>query len=131
MATSKKIGRTETIELNDGTEVVLRPSNIKILKKFMKKFGEIKNLDRESEDFDAQFTDIMVDMSAIALSGELPEATAYIDLNPEKDEEAYEAARELWEVKVDQEVVSFINEVCGGIVFGGGSGEDFQREATE
>lgn len=118
---NKRIGRTETIELNDGTEVTLRPLNIKKLKEFMKKFGEIQELDSNDEDFDTKFMDILVDMSAISLSTQLKDATAYL-----YDDEA---SRDEWEEKVDQDTVAFINEVCGGITFGDGSADaDFQKE---
>lgn len=113
---TKKIGRTENIQLQDGTEVTLRPLNIKKLKEFMKKFGEIQKIDRDADNFDEQFMDILVDMSAIALSAQIKDATAYLTNK--------EASREDWEELVDQDTVSFINEVCGGISFGGGSNDD-------
>lgn len=121
MATaSKRIGRSEKIELTDGTDVELRPLNIKKLKEFMKKFGEIQSLEREDPDFDSNFMDILVDMSAVCLSGQLKEQTAYL-----YDEDI---SRETWEELVDQDTVAFINEVCGGISLSGGStDEDFPR----
>ena len=122
---SKRVGRRETIELTDGTPVDLRPLNIKKLKEFMRKFGEIEEIDRTADDFDDQFMDILVDMAAISVSGDLKDATEYLYKNKEDDD--YEAAREKWEVMVDQDTVAFINEVCGGIKFPGGD-EDFPRE---
>lgn len=114
-ASGKKLGRTEHIELVDGTNVTLRPLNIKKLKEFMAKYKEIEQLrlelqdNREMEDFESRFMDIIVDMAAIALSNDLKDATAYL-----YDEDADRGA---WEEKVDQDTVSFINEVCGGIKF--------------
>ena len=121
---SKRVGRRETIELTDGTPVDLRPLNIKKLKEFMRKFGEIEEIDRTADDFDDQFMDILVDMAAISVSGDLKDATEYLYKN--KDDDDYEAAREKWEVMVDQDTVAFINEVCGGIKFPGND-EDFQK----
>lgn len=122
---SKRVGRSETIQLTDGTEVELRPLNIKTLKKFMKKFRELENLTRESEDFEAEFMDILVDMAAISLSNDLKEATAYLALD--KDDDTYEEAREKWEILVDQDTVAYINEVCGGISLTGGTDADFPK----
>lgn len=121
MATaSKRIGRSEKIELTDGTDVELRPLNIKKLKEFMKKFGEIQELDKDDPEFESKFMDILVDMSAISLSGQLKEQTAYL-----YDDDI---SRETWEELVDQDSVAFINEVCGGIsLSGGNTDEDFQR----
>lgn len=113
---SKKIGRTEVIELQDGTEVTLRPLNIKKLKEFMKKFGEIQKIEKNAEDFDSQFMDILVDMAAIAVSSQLKDTTAYLT---DKD-----ASREDWEEMVDQDTVAFINEVCGGISLGSSTDDD-------
>ena len=124
-SSSKRVGRSEEIELVDGTPVTLRPLNIKKLKEFMKKFGEIQEIAKDADDFDDQFMDILVDMSAISVSTELKDATAYLYKN--KDDDDYEEAREKWEEMVDQDTVAFINEVCGGIKFPGADDEDFQR----
>lgn len=126
MATaSKRVGRSEKIQLTDGTEVELRPLNIKKLKEFMKKFGEVNDLDRESSEFETDFMDILVDMSAVSLSSQFKDATRYLYMS--KDDEGYQEAREVWEELVDQDTVAYINEVCGGISFGGAGETDFQR----
>lgn len=120
MATAgKRIGRSESVELTDGTVVELRPLNIKKLKEFMKKFAEIQKLEKGDEEFEDKFMDILVDMAAISVSKDLKDATAYL-----YDDEA---DREVWEELVDQDTVSFINEVCGGISFGGNDDGDFQK----
>ena len=118
---TKRVGRTETIELSDGREVVLRPLNIKTLKKFMRKFRELQqDFDKEltPEQVEEKIIDILVDCSAISLSDQLREETAYL-VNPEGSREAFESL-------VDQDTVEYINEVCGGIVMrvNGNAGDD-------
>ena len=116
MATaSKRVGRSETIELADGTEVELRPLNIKKLKEFMRKFGELDTLDPAAEDSETASMDILVDMAAISVSKDLKDATRYLYMS--KDDEGYGDARDEWEELVDQDTVAFINEICGGIKF--------------
>ena len=129
-ASGKKLGRTEHIELADGTPVTLRPLNIKKLKEFMSKFKEVEALraelleNKDMPDFEDRFMDIIVDMAAIALSNDLKDATAYLYDS--------EASREAWEEKVDQDTVSFINEVCGGIKFNEvNDAEDFPTTEDE
>lgn len=118
--TSKKIGRTEVIQLHDGTEVTLRPLNIKKLKEFMAKFNSIQELDRDDPEFESKFMDTLVDMSAVAVSSQLKDTTAYLYDS--------DATRDEWEEMVDQDTISFINEVCGGIKFGGNDDdEDFMK----
>lgn len=118
---TKRVGRTETIELSDGREVVLRPLNIKTLKKFMRKFRELQqdfDKDLTPEQVEEKIIDILVDCSAISLSDQLREETAYL-VNPEESREAFESL-------VDQDTVEYINEVCGGIVMrvNGNAGDD-------
>ena len=107
---SKKVGRTEVIELTDGREVTLRPLNIKTLKIFMKKFKELNSdfdKDLTPEEVEYAIMDILVDCAAIALSSQLPDETKYLT-DKSKDRDAFEEL-------VDQDSVEFINEVCGGL----------------
>ena len=125
MAT-KKIGQEVPIALNDGTEVVLRPLNIKKLKEFMAKFRKINTLDDEEltdTEREVAFMDIVVDMAAISLSTQLKEQTEYLYKTYDSEEERLEA-REKWEEMVDQDTVAYINEICGGIKFGGNTADD-------
>lgn len=124
---AKRVGRTETIELSDGREVVLRPLNIKTLKKFMKKFRELQSDFDEKltpEEVEEQIIDILVDCAAISLSSQLKEETAYL-VNPEESRENFESL-------VDQDTVEFINEICGGIVMrvNGSAGDDEDLQLT-
>lgn len=124
---AKRVGRTETIELSDGREVVLRPLNIKTLKKFMKKFRELQSDFDEKltpEEVEEQIIDILVDCAAISLSSQLKEETAYL-VNPEESREDFESL-------VDQDTVEFINEICGGIVMrvNGSAGDDEDLQLT-
>jgi predicted lipase len=124
---AKRVGRTETIELSDGREVVLRPLNIKTLKKFMKKFRELQSDFDEKltpEEVEEQIIDILVDCAAISLSSQLKEETAYL-VNPEESREDFESL-------VDQDTVEFINEICGGIVMrvNGAAGDDEDLQLT-
>lgn len=71
--------------------------------------AQFKKMD-ELEDFDQMAVmEVLVDASAIALQKQLPEATAYID-DAEKSRDDYEEL-------VDMDMVTKINEVCGGIKF--------------
>jgi hypothetical protein len=59
------------IELQDGSVVVLRPLNIKSLRKFMDIIGEMQGLTDETEAMAK-----MVDACALALQKQLPELAA-------------------------------------------------------
>lgn len=113
-ANAKRIGRTETIELLNGDSVELRPLNIKLLRKFMKKFKEMNEFSSTTpadeaavESYDDDLMDLVVDMAAIALSKKYPSETSYLHNS--------EASRDDFEELVDQDIVLYINEVCGGI----------------
>jgi hypothetical protein len=61
-----KVSKEETLELQDGTEVTIRPLNIKNLRKFMEVVARFEKLgeDEEAED---KSIDIMVDAVSVAL----------------------------------------------------------------
>lgn len=103
---AKEVATVEEIKLLDGTEVTLRPCSIKVLKKFMKVFKKMEEL----EDVDQEkIMDILVEASAVALQKQLPDVTKFVD---DEDE-----SREDYEEMVDMDIVNKVNEVCGGIKF--------------
>lgn len=103
---AETVSSSVTIKLlDDKTEVVLRPLSIKELRRFMKKFEDAS--DTDSKDFD--FMTVLVDCAAIALSKQLPEQTKYLE---EEDGD-----RDAFEDLVDMNIVSKVNEICGGISF--------------
>lgn len=105
MAVAQEVSSTLKIKLLDGkTEVILRPLSIKTLRVFMKTFEKLK--DAEVED---TIMDILVECAAVALQKQLPEQTKFLD-----DEEA---SRDDFEELVDMNIVSKVNEICGGISF--------------
>lgn len=112
MATS--VASEKEILLLDGTQVVLRPASIKVLKKFMKAFGKMAQLDEPDQE---KIMDILVEASAVALQRQLPDITGFVDLDPEKDKEEYDKQRAEYEDIVDMDIVNLVNELCGGIKF--------------
>ena len=112
MATS--VSNEKEILLLDGPVDTLRPASIKVLKKFMKKFGELTELDNPDQD---RIMDILVEASAVALQKQLPDVADFVDLDPKKDKESYEKKRDEYEEMVDMDIVNLVNEICGGIKF--------------
>lgn len=84
----------EEIVLQDGTEVTLKPLNIKNLRKFMKKFKEIDKLKEDDE-----VVDFLIEVGQLCL------ASLYKEY---EDTEKYEDA-------VDMPTVHKIIEICGGV----------------
>jgi hypothetical protein len=84
----------EEIVLQDGTEVTLKPLNIKNLRKFMKKFKEIEKLKD-----DDQVVDFLIEVGQLCLSSLYKEY---------EDTEKFEDA-------VDMPTVHKIIEICGGV----------------
>jgi hypothetical protein len=103
---AKEVASVEEIKLLDGTEVTLRPCSIKVLKKFMKVFKKMEQLEEVDQE---QIMDILVEASAVALQKQLPDVTKFVD---DEDE-----SREEYEEMVDMDIVNKVNEVCGGIKF--------------
>jgi hypothetical protein len=110
LATS--VANEKKILLLDETEVTLRPASIKVLKKFMKTFGKMTELDTPDQD---SIMDILVEASAVALQKQLPDVTGFVDLDP--DSEEYTKQRDEYEEMVDMDIVNLVNEICGGIKF--------------
>lgn len=92
MATS--VYTVEEIVLQDGTEVTLKPLNIKNLRRFMKKFKEIDKLKE-----DDAVVDFLIEVGQLCLSSLYKEY---------EDTEKFEDA-------VDMPTVHKIIEICGGV----------------
>jgi hypothetical protein len=106
------------ISLLDETEVTLRPASINVLKKFMKTFGKMSELEEPDQE---KIMDILVECSAVALQKQLPDVAGFVDLNPDsknkEEKENYVKMRTEYQDMVDMDIVSLVNEVCGGIKF--------------
>lgn len=92
MATS--VYTVEEIVLQDGTEVSLKPLNIKNLRKFMAKFKELEKLKTDDE-----VVDFLIEAAQLCLSSLYPDYS---------DSEKFEDA-------VDMPTVHKIIEICGGV----------------
>jgi hypothetical protein len=86
----------EEIVLQDGTEVTLKPLNIKNLRRFMKKFKEIDGFKGDDDD---AVVDFLIEVGQLCL------ASLYKEY---EDTEKYEDA-------VDMPTVHKIIEICGGV----------------
>lgn len=84
----------EEITLQDGTEVSLKPLNIRNLRKFMTKFKELDNLKTDDE-----VVDFLIEVGQLCL------ASLYKEY---EDTEKFEDA-------VDMPTVHKIIEICGGV----------------
>lgn len=115
---AEEVAAVKEIKLLDGTEVVLRSASIKVLRKFMKTFAKMQELESPDQD---KIIDILVECTAVALQKQLPDVTGFVDVSEdEKNKETVaEAAkqREEFEDMVDMDIVNLVNEVCGGIKF--------------
>ena len=119
MAVAQEVSSSLKIKLLDGkTEVTLRPLSIKTLRVFMKTFEKLK--DAEVED---TIMDILVECAAVALQKQLPEQTKFLD-----DEDA---TRDDFEELVDMNIVSKVNEICGGISFDDTTNPNLQMATRE
>lgn len=96
--------------LSDGTEVVLKPLNIGRLRRFMKAWGQIKEVDPEDET--AGF-DIFVNCAGIALEPELKDQ--FKETKGEGDRWLSEEYQEYLEDVLDMESIYKILEVCGDL----------------
>lgn len=94
---------SEEVELQDGTVVVLKPLNIKGLRKFMKVMEDFGKVETEEEGMD-----ILVAAASICLMKQAPQ---YYDAT--KGENG--GASEEWEDVADMPTVYKILDVCGGV----------------
>lgn len=115
---AQEVATVKEIKLLDGTEVTLRPSSISVLKKFMRVFKRLNDLEEPDQE---KIMDILVECSAVALKKQLPDVTEFVDISPDDknaDKRAkYESTRAEYEDMVDMDIVNLVNEVCGGIKF--------------
>jgi hypothetical protein len=95
-----KIIKEEEIELQDGRKVVVRPLNIKGLRKFMAIVGKFEEVESEEDSLD-----LMVEAVQIALTKADPEIADDIDYLEEN---------------LDMNSINRIMEVAGGIDMSGG-----------
>lgn len=105
-----KIYKEKDIQLQDGTEVTLRPMPIGRLRRFMAVWEEFKDID-EDED---KSLDIFVNCSGIALEKELSE-TFEDDTRGTGGEVLSIKYREYLEDVLDMDTIYEIMEVCGGM----------------
>lgn len=98
------------LRLQDGTEVELKPLNIGRLKRFMKAWGEFKDLNLESDETGA--FDIYINCAGIALE---PNLATRFDTKGEGDEVLNAKYKEYLEDTLDMDSIFTIIEVCGGI----------------
>jgi hypothetical protein len=85
----------EEIQLQDGSEVKLRPLSISRLRKFMTVMNNTQNATSEDEALN-----VMIDACAIALESQLPDLV--------KDRDKFEEA-------LDLPTINRIIKICGGI----------------
>lgn len=102
----------ETVELQDGSKVTLRPMNIKGLRKFMKRMDEFGKSATNDEGMD-----ILLDCAAICLMKERPEFWDKSKERGERDGEALEEGgySEEAEEALDLPTVYRILDICGGV----------------
>jgi hypothetical protein len=100
---AKTVYTTEDIELQDGTEVTLKPATIKVLRKFMKMLNEMTNLtpsEGEEDDLEDRSIDLLLKMAGLLLEREIPE----------------KVKQKGWlEETLDMPTVYKVIEVCGGV----------------
>lgn len=92
-----RVFNEETFELLDGTEVIIRPLNIKRLRKFMAVVNEMQNANTDDED---EILNYLVRGSAIAIGQKSPQL--------ENDLENLEEI-------LDMETIHRIFELAGGV----------------
>lgn len=108
---AKTVYNTETILLQDETDVTLKPLVLGRLKKFMKAWGEFDNIKVDDDAFD-----IYLHCGGIALAKELVEKGKVE--NPFTDSEEYELTDEYkkyLEDVLDMDTIFKVLEVCGGL----------------
>ena len=99
--------------LSDGTEVILKPLNISRLKRFMKEFNVLKDIDLKENEF-ATF-DIYVTCSGICLEPDMKDQ--FEKLTGARGEALSKEYREYLEDVLDMDTILKILEVCAGISF--------------
>lgn len=98
-----KVYTEESIQLQDGREVTLRPANIKVLRIFMRKMDELKSLGEEVDEENVM--DVVIDAAAICLSKDFPEF-----YDPKENKHTDEA-----EEVLDMDTAYKVIEIVGGV----------------
>lgn len=98
---------SETIALQDGTEVTLAPLAIGRLKRFMKSWQEFANIKDEEQAFD-----IYVNCCGIALEKDFKEKFEKLS---DTDKVLTDEYREYLEDVLDMDTIYKILDVCGGL----------------
>jgi len=106
---SKKI---ETITLDDGRVLTLKPLKITPLRRFMVRFQDLTHMEEYDE---LLVMDIVVDCAATALRTQLPDETDY--LKKEIEDRTVED-RDAFGELLDMEDVTKVNREMGGVAFG-------------
>lgn len=88
---------SQTIELLDGTEVTLKPLNIKGLRLFNKKMKELQTPEGSEPLSEDDVLDVLLDLCGVCLSKQVS------------------GGREYLEEALDIETIYKVIEVCGGI----------------
>jgi hypothetical protein len=101
---------TVELQLQDGTDVTLKPLNIGRLKRFMKSWSRFKDVDLEADELAA--FDIYIDCAGIALE---PNLGQKFETKGEGEEFLNPKYREYLEDTLDMESIFKILEVCGGL----------------
>lgn len=70
---AKTVYTEETIQLQSGEEVVLRPLPIKSLRQFNAKMADLRKVWENEDASEDEAMDILVDMAGICISRQLPE----------------------------------------------------------
>jgi hypothetical protein len=101
---------TEEIALEDGTECVLKPLNIKALRLFMAKMKEFQDIEDDDEGLD-----ILIDAAAICLKKQHPKFWDAKKHHNEEDNTFKGGFSEEFEEAVDMQTVYRILDICGGV----------------
>jgi hypothetical protein len=104
---AKTVYNSETIELQDGTEVVLKPLAIGLLRKFMKAWSKFVDVKDEDDAFE-----IYINCCGVALSNEF-KSTFEKPLDAEKV--LSDDYREHLEGVLDMDTIFKIMDLCGGL----------------
>lgn len=116
MATPKKntVPDVEYLEI-DGQKYELKPLKVAPLRRFMRRFGDMKNADLEDP---TSLMDVLFDCSAIAMHREFPSETAYVTkIFAGEADTITDEDREAWGDLVDMDDVAKINKFRGGVAF--------------
>lgn len=104
---AKTVYDSETINLQDDTEVTLMPLAIGRLRRFMKAWGEFANIENEDQAFD-----IYINCCGIALEKSLGEK---FNKTTDAEKTLSDDYREYLEDVLDMDTIYKVLDVCGGL----------------